>query len=364
MANFRIVLAPGDGIGPEVTAEAVKVLHIVARTFGHRFDFEEECVGGVAIDKYGVALKNDTLARALASDAVLFGAVGDPKFDDPSLSVRPEQAILGLRSGLGLFANLRPVRVFDSVIGESPLKPEIVRGTDFLVIRELTGGIYFGSPKRRWVSGEGREAVDTMSYKESEIQRILKLGFELARTRKKIVTCVDKANILETSRLWREISFETAAEFPDVTLEHLLVDAAAMHIINNPSRFDVIVTSNMFGDILTDEAAVLAGSLGMMPSASLARLDPQGRGLGLYEPIHGSAPDIAGRGFANPIGMILSTAMMLRLSLGLGKEANAVERAVQETLNAGYRTADIASNNTRPVSTAKMGDTIAERIEP
>lgn len=356
-------MAPGDGIGPEVTGEAVKVLHGVGRTFDHRFDFKEVHVGGAAIERFGVPLLRDTLDMALASDAILFGAVGDPKYDDPSLKIRPEQAILGLRSGLGLFANLRPVRIFDSVIKESPLKSEIVRGTDIVVIRELTGGIYFGKPQKRWVSEKGREAVDTMAYTEGEIERILTVAFRLAQTRRKIVTSVDKANILETSRLWREIACEVALKFPDVTLEHVLVDACTMYLINNPSRFDVIVTSNMFGDIITDEAAMLAGSLGMMPSASLGKFGSNGQGLGLYEPIHGSAPDIAGKGLANPIGMVLSTAMMLRLSLGLEKEALAVEKAVESTLDAGFRTADIAQNHVRSVNTQKMGDEITQRIK-
>lgn len=364
MAHFRILLAPGDGIGPEVTVEAVKILHKIGQVFNHRFDFEEVLVGGVAIDRYGVALKDDTINRALSTDAVLFGAVGDPRFDDPSLKIRPEQAILGLRSGLGLFANLRPVRVFESVIKESPLKPEIVRGTDFVVIRELTGGIYFGKPQHRITTENGREAVDTMAYSEGEIIRILNVAFRLAQSRRGVVTSVDKANILETSRLWRELAIEVARNYPEVKLEHILVDACAMHIVNNPSRFDVVVTANMFGDILTDEAAVLSGSLGMMPSASLGGNVSKGQRLGLYEPIHGSAPDIAGTGLANPIGMILSAALMLNMSLGLEQEAMAVEAAVEQTLIDGFRTADICGNNSRSIRTHQMGDMIAERIEP
>ena len=358
----RLLLLPGDGIGPEIIAEAVKVLDAVGEQFGCAFLYDEDAVGGAAIDRYGVALRPDTVARARAADAVLFGAVGAPRYDDPAATVRPEQAILGLRSGLGLFANLRPVTLYEPLLGASPLKREIVRGTDIAIIRELTGGIYFGRPQRRWQDAEGRHAVDTMAYSEAEVERILHVAFRVASRRKGRVTSVDKANVLDTSRLWREVAGEVSTHYPDVTLEHVLVDACAMYLISQPTRFDVIVTANMFGDILTDEAAMLTGSLGMMPSASMAALRPDGTGFGLYEPIHGSAPDIAGQGVANPLGMIMSAAMMLRLSLGREREAEAVEAAVNAALEAGFRTADIAAPGAPVVSTANMGTEVAQRI--
>jgi 3-isopropylmalate dehydrogenase len=335
----------------------------VSKRFGHAFDFEEESIGGVSIEQHGVALRDEVLVRARASDAVLLGAVGDPKYDDPAAKVRPEQAILGMRQGLELFANIRPVRVFESLIGETSLKPEVVRGTDIVVVRELTGGIYFGKPQRRWVAEDGRRAVDTMAYSEAEVERILHVAFGLARKRRKRVTSVDKANILDTSRLWREVASEVAQQYPDITFENVLVDACAMHLINRPTRFDVIVTGNMFGDILTDEAAMLTGSLGMMQSASLGRHRPDGTAFGLYEPIHGSAPDIAGQDRANPIGMIMSVAMMMRLSLGLDQEAVAIETAVEDTMGDGYRTLDMAGEGTKNISTSQMGTEIAGRIE-
>lgn len=362
MGSYRILVTPGDGIGPEVIEEALKVLGRVEQVFGHEFAYEEELVGGAAIDAYGVALRPETLEKARASDAVLFGAVGGPKWDDPRASVRPEEAILGLRKGLGLFANLRPVRVHPALASASPLRPEVVAGTDMVVIRELTGGIYFGKPQRRWETSRGRRAVDTMRYSEQEVRRIVETAFEIARKRRRKVTSVDKANVLATSRLWREVATEVGRNYPDVELEHLLVDACAMHLIRRPATFDVVVTENLFGDILTDEAAMLAGSMGMMPSASLGRRRG-GRGLGLYEPIHGSAPDIAGQGKANPLGMILSAAMMLRWSLGLAKEAESIERAVDSVIAEGYRTADIASDGAAVVDTARMGTLVAERVE-
>ncbi|GBD22390.1 3-isopropylmalate dehydrogenase [bacterium HR29] len=362
MGSFRILVTPGDGIGPEVMEEALKVLARVERAFGHEFAYEEELVGGAAIDAYGTALRPETLEKARSSDAVLFGAVGGPKWDDPRAPVRPEQAILGLRKGLGLFANLRPVRVHPALVAASTLRPEAVAGTDLVVIRELTGGIYFGKPQRRWETARGRRAVDTMRYTEQEIRRIVQTAFEIARSRRKKVTSVDKANVLATSRLWREVATEVGRQYPDVELQHLLVDACAMHLIRRPSSFDVIVTENLFGDILTDEAAMLAGSMGMMPSASLGRRR-RGKSLGLYEPIHGSAPDIAGQGQANPLGMILSAAMMLRWSFGLEREAAAIERAVDAVIAEGYRTPDIAGEGTTVVGTARMGSLVAERVE-
>jgi 3-isopropylmalate dehydrogenase len=351
MTQAHIVLLPGDGIGPEVIAEGKKVLETVASRFGHTFTFESHLMGGCAIDESGVPITDETLAACKAADAILLGAVGGPKWDSPKAKVRPEQGLLRLRYDLGLFANLRPVTVFPALIGFSPLRPEKLEGVDLLVVRELTGGLYFGEPRfREEVDGDTR-AVDTLVYTGKEIRRIVRLAFEIARGRRKKVTSVDKANILETSRLWRGIAEEIALEYPDVTLEHQLVDSAAMRLIQNPASLDLIVTENMFGDILSDEASVLAGSLGMLPSASL------GEGtLGVYEPIHGSAPDIAGKGIANPLGTILSAAMLLRHSLGLEAEAKAVEAAVMTVLEAGTVTADL--NRDSAVSTGACGDAV------
>jgi 3-isopropylmalate dehydrogenase len=353
--NATIVLLPGDGVGPEVVAESTKVLEVVAAAGGHEFDFGIQLIGGCSIDARGTALTDTALDACRAADAVLLGAVGGPKWDDPTAAVRPEQGLLRLRSELELYANLRPVTVFPDLVDSSPLRPELLVGVDVLVVRELTGGIYFGEPRLREKYEGGIRAVDTMVYTDSEIRRVVRLAFRLAGKRRGRVTSVDKANVLETSRLWRQVAEEVAAEFPEIELEHQLVDSATMRLIQNPASLDVVVTSNMFGDILTDEASVLAGSLGMLPSASL------GEGsLGLYEPIHGSAPDIAGRGVVNPIGTILSTAMMLRSSLDLPNEAEAVERAVAEVLTSGLRTADLAT--TGAISTAAMGDAICERL--
>jgi len=362
MATFKLLLTPGDGIGPEVLEEGTKVLSRIEARFGHEFQYETEVIGGAAIDKYGIAMRPETVAAAKRSRAVLFGAVGGPKWDDPKAKVRPEQAILGMRKALGLFANLRPVRVHPLMLDASTLKREVLEGTDMVVIRELTGGIYFGKPQRRWRTARGRRAVDTMKYSEQEVERILHVGFQLARQRRKKLTSVDKANVLDTSRMWREIAVEVGKHYPDVELQHLLVDAAAMHLVRQPASFDVIVTENLFGDILTDEAAMLAGSMGMMPSASLGKRRADGTGMGLYEPIHGSAPDIAGQKKANPLAMILSSAMMLRLSLGLEAEAKAIEDAVDTVIGEGYRTADIAAPGSTVVDTAKMGSLVAERL--
>jgi 3-isopropylmalate dehydrogenase len=361
--RFRIAALPGDGIGPEVTAEAAHVLEAVERRFGHRFELTYDTVGGAAIDQFGTALRPQTLDLCRQSDAVLFGAVGGPQWDDPRAVAHPEDAILGLRKGLRLFANLRPVKVYPFLAAASTLRPEVVSGVDLVVVRELTGGLYFGRPRRRWQSGAGRQAVDTLRYSEREVLRILRVAFDLAQSRRKKVTSVDKANILQSGRLWREVTQEVAQEYPEVELEHILVDACAMYLIRQPTQFDVIVTQNMFGDILTDEASMLAGSMGMLPSASLRRRRRDGTGLGLYEPIHGSAPDIAGQGKANPIAMMLSTAMMLRLSLGLAAEADAVERAVEAVLTEGYRTADMAGEeDTTVLSTAEMGQRVAQTV--
>jgi 3-isopropylmalate dehydrogenase len=363
MNEYKITLMPGDGIGPEILSEAVKVLGAVSEVYGHRFEFREALVGGASIEQHGTALTEETLEIARKSDAVLFGAVGDPKYDDPGREVRPEQALLALREGLGLFANIRPAKVFSQVVDESPLKPERVTGTDIVVVRELTGGIYFGKPKKRWTSQSGRQAVDSMTYSEHEVERILHVAFKMARKRRKLVTSVDKANVLDTSRMWREIAGEVAAGYPDVAFENILVDACAMHLINKPTRFDVIVTENMFGDILTDEAAMIMGSLGMMPSASLGARDDDNTCFGLYEPAHGSAPDIAGRDIANPIGMIMSAAMMLRLSFGLSKEAESLEEAVEGVLESGLRTSDLVRAGEEAVSTSEMGAEIVRRLK-
>ncbi|MDA1095806.1 MAG: 3-isopropylmalate dehydrogenase [Chloroflexi bacterium] len=369
--EYALAVLPGDGVGPEVTAEAVRVLEAVGQRFGHQFSFTSALVGGIAIDQTGDPLPPETLALARASDAVLFGAVGGPKWDDPRAKTRPEAGLLAIRRGLGLFANLRPVSAHPDLIDASPIARRLVEGVDLVVVRELTGGLYFAAPKRRWTTTRGRRAVDTLKYTEQEIRRVLNVGFELARGRRKKLTSVDKANVLESSRLWREVAQEMAADNPDVEVRHMLVDACAMHLIQRPRDFDVIVTENMFGDILTDEASVLAGSMGMLPSASLGTRrvkKPQGRFFGLYEPIHGSAPDIAGRGVANPVAAILSGAMLLRLSLGLEAEADAVEAAVSAAISAGYRTADIdaedASAQREPcrVGSVGMADAVIERV--
>ena len=347
----NIVLLPGDGIGPEVIFEARKVLSAVEIIYGHNFAMSEAPIGGFAIDNYGIALPAESLDMCLNCDAVLLGAVGGPKWSDPLASVRPEQGLLQLRKELGAYANLRPIRVFDALASASPLKPERIEGVDILFVRELTGGIYFGEPQGREETEAGRSGFDTMRYSENEIRRVLDVAFKLARQRRGKVTSVDKANVLTTMRVWREIAHEVAEDYPDIEYEDVLVDACAMYLINQPRDFDVIVTGNMFGDILSDEASMITGSLGMLPSAALG--DPGSTGL--YEPIHGSAPDIAGKGIANPLATILSTAMMLRWSLELQDEADAVEEAVATVLNAGWRTADIAPEGVEPISTQKMG---------
>jgi 3-isopropylmalate dehydrogenase len=326
---------------------------VIARKFDHTFEFVERLMGGCSIDRYGIALTDETLADCQSADAVLLGAVGGPKWDDPLAKVRPELGLLGLRKGLGVFANLRPVRVHPSLANASPLKPEKLAGVDMLVVRELTGGLYFGQPKGREMRDGRERAVDTLEYYDYEVRRIVELAFELARGRRKKVTSVDKANVLESSRLWRQIATAVGAKHPDVALDHMLVDTASMRLIANPAGFDVLVTENMFGDILTDEASVLAGSMGLLPSASLGAGGP-----GLYEPIHGSAPDIAGRGVANPIGTILSAAMLLRYSLKLEGEASTIEAAVDGTLAAGCRTADLGGT----LTTKQMADEIIARL--
>ena len=357
----RIAVLPGDGIGPEIVAEAVKVLRAVERRFGHRFEMKECPIGGAAYDLCGDCLPEETLAACKAADAVLLGAVGGPKWDALPVPQRPERrALLTLRAELGLFANLRPAKVWDALKGASPLKEEIVSaGIDMLIVRELTGGAYFGEKGR---GDGGKSAYDVTPYSVDEIERVARVAFEAARRRfpqgRPKVTSVDKANVLETSRLWREtVTALHAAEYADVELEHLYVDNAAMQLVRAPSRFDVILTENMFGDILSDEASQITGSIGMLPSASVGA-----SGGGLYEPIHGSAPDIAGRRIANPLATILSAAAMLRHAFGLGKEADAIERAVEAVLARGLRTADIADQGRAPVSTSAMGDAVAEAV--
>ncbi|MCC6498800.1 MAG: 3-isopropylmalate dehydrogenase [Anaerolineales bacterium] len=359
--KFTITLLPGDGIGPEVVGEATRVLDVIANKYDHTFNFQERLMGGCSIDKFGTSLTDETLADCQASDAVLLGAVGGPKWDDPNAKDRPERGLLALRKGLGVFANLRPVKVHPALVDSSPLKPEKLKDVDILVIRELTGGLYFGQPKMRERRDGKQYAVDTLEYYDYEIQRIIELAFDLAKSRKKKVTSVDKANVLESSRLWRQIASNVGTANPGIQLEHTLVDTASMRLITSPASFDVVVTENMFGDILTDEASVLAGSMGMLPSASLGEpaVPANEAGvIGLYEPIHGSAPDIAGKGIANPIGTILSCALMLRYSLKLEFEAQAIENAVDAVVASGAKTADLGGT----LTTRQMADEIIERL--
>ena len=361
--NFKIAVLPGDGIGPEIAEEGIKVLKAIGEKYGHKFELTYGLIGGAAIDAQGTAFAPETMKMCKKSDAVLLVAVGGPKWDDPNAKVRPEDGLLAARKGLGLFANLRPVYMYPMLVNTPNLKPEVVKGVDFIVVRELTGGLYFGRPKRRYTTSRGRRAIDSMSYSEQEIQRIVKVGFELARSRKKKLVSVDKANVLETSRLWRQIAVEISKDYPDVSLEHMLVDSCSMRFIQNPRYFDVIVTENTFGDILTDEASMLAGSMGMLPSASIAGVPKEGeRIFGLYEPIHGSAPSHTGKNDINPIATVSSIAMMLQYSLGLKKEADAVNRAILRVLEAGYRTYDIMSEGKTKVGTREMGDLLAKEI--
>ncbi len=349
----RIAVLGGDGIGPEVTAEAVRVLQAVATRFDHEFEFTAALIGGAAIDSSGSALPPRTIDACRSSSAVLLGAVGGPKWSAPSARVRPEQGLLELRRTLGLFANLRPVRTWPSMVDASPLRPEVIAGVDIMVVRELTGGIYFGRKSRT-----AHEAEDVCTYTTAEVERVTRVAGRLAMGRQKRITSVDKANVLETSRLWRAVAERVLKqEFPEVAFEHMLVDAAAMHLMRRPASFDVILTENMFGDILTDEASMIAGSLGLLPSASLGETK-----VGLYEPIHGSAPDIAGRGIANPFGTILSAAMLLDHSLGLAAEAAVVAAAVEDAVGAGVRTADIVAAGKTPVGSHEAGSAVVERV--
>ncbi|MGG1312655.1 MULTISPECIES: 3-isopropylmalate dehydrogenase [Cohnella] len=352
----KIAVISGDGIGPEVVAEAIKVLKKTEELYGYKFELEYGLFGGIAIDEKGTPLPQETLEICQKADAVLLGAVGGPKWDNNPKELRPETGLLGIRKALGLFSNIRPAVVFDCLKDASTLKPEVLEGTDLIVVRELTGGIYFGDKFRREGEG-GQEAVDTCVYSVSEVERIVRQAFEIARKRRKRLASVDKANVLETSRLWRETVNRIAPEYPDVELEHVLVDNCAMQLLRRPSSFDVIVTENMFGDILSDEAAMLTGSIGMLASASL------GEGsFGLYEPVHGSAPDIAGQGIANPIATILSVALMFQLTFGYLEAGKAIEDAVKKVLDAGHRTSDIAVDKSKAVSTSEMGDLIVAAL--
>jgi 3-isopropylmalate dehydrogenase len=348
-ARWRIALLPGDGVGPEVIAATVRVLQALGNACGYSFSFTEHLMGGCAIDAYGTALTEETLADCKAADAVLLGAVGGPKWDNPTAKVRPEQGLLRLRKELGVFANLRPVKVYPQLVDLSPVKAQNLGGVDMLVLRELTGGLYFGQPKERRIVDGHRWAVDTLEYHDFEIRRVAEMAFRLARGRRKKVTSVDKANVLESSRLWRQVVNEVHASYPDVELEHMLADTAAMRLVASPAKFDVMVTENTFGDILTDEASVLTGSMGMLPSASLGEDGP-----GLYEPIHGSAPDIAGQGIANPTGAILSAALMLRYSLHLEVGAEMIEKAVEKAIAARKLTRDLGGW----LTTDEMADAI------
>ena len=356
--NKKITILPGDGIGKEVTTEGKKVLQKIAEQFDHSFEFNEAIIGHEAIEKTGNALPDETLATLRKSDAILFGAVGHPKYDnDPTLKVRPEQGLLKMRRELGLYANLRPIKLFDELLHVSSIKPEILKGSDILFFRELTGDVYFGEKGRK---DDGNTAYDLMIYQRYEIERIAHKAFQAARTRKKKVTSVDKANVLESSRLWREVVQQIAKEYPDVTVEHQFVDSAAMKLIQNPRSFDVVLTGNLFGDILTDEASQIAGSMGMLASASI------GDSVGVYEPIHGSAHDITGKGIANPLASILSAALLLDISFGMKEESEQVIRAVENTLMHGYRTVDIADQKTPPdmiLNTVAMGDLVIKNIE-
>jgi 3-isopropylmalate dehydrogenase len=340
--TYRVATIPGDGVGPEVVEAARRVVEAAGGRFGFHAAWPEVLAGGIAIDTYGVAIRPEDVEACDAADAILLGAVGGPKWSDPSASVRPEQALFALRGGLGLYANLRPVTVHPALVAASPVRAELLDGVDMILVRELTGGVYFGSREEPSGAAGDRSALDTMPYHEREISRIVRLAFELARGRRGRVTSVDKANVLATSRLWRTIAEEIGRDYPDVALQHQLVDSCAMLLVRRPADFDVIVTENLFGDILSDEAAVLAGSLGMLPSASLGERRTEHGTFGLYEPIHGSAPDIAGQDKANPIGTILSAAMLLRMSLGREEAAAAIEAAVGRTLDEGWRTLDLA----------------------
>ena len=357
MKEYNICLLGGDGIGPEVTDEAVKIMNAVGEKYDMKFNFTKALIGGCAYEKYGVPLPDETLEIAKKSDAVLLGAVGDWKYDTLPPAVRPEKALLGIRKGLNLFANLRPATVFDELISSSTLKPEVVRGVDVMIVRELTGDVYFGEPKGVEVKDGKRVGYNNMIYWEDEVRRIAKIAFETAMLRNKKLCSVDKANVLDVSRLWREVILEVAKDYPEVELSHLYVDNAAMQLIRDPKQYDVIVTGNIFGDILSDEASMLTGSLGMLPSASLSSEGP-----GMFEPIHGSAPDIKNQNIANPIATILSAGMLLKYGLKNSQANDDIENAVKKVLKAGYRTKDIMSEGMKEVGTKEMGDLIVENL--
>ena len=356
MGRYKIAVMEGDGIGPEIVAEGIKVLNEVASRFNHEFEYVKVYIGGCAIDRFGEPLPQSEVDKILKCDALFFGAVGGPKWDNLPQDKKPEAGLLGIRKALGAFANLRPAKVFDELIDASTLKPDVIRGIDILVVRELTGGIYFGEPRGVFEKNGIKKAVNTMVYTEPEIERIVRLAFDLARQRRKKVTSVDKANVLDVSQFWRDVVDRIAKDYPDVEYNHLLVDNAAMQLVRDPKQFDVVVTGNIFGDILSDEASMLTGSIGMLPSASI------GGKVGMFEPIHGSAPDIAGLGIANPIAQIESAAMMLKYGLKLDEEAETIERAVDLVLKMGYRTPDIMSEGKRKVNTQQMGDLIAKAV--
>ncbi|WP_026671525.1 3-isopropylmalate dehydrogenase [Alkalihalobacterium bogoriense] len=356
--NKKITVLPGDGIGPEVVQSAVEVLDTIAKHFDHQFTYTYAKLGGVAIDEENTPLPEATVTACKESDGVLLGAVGGPKWDTLPGHLRPEKGLLGIRKQLNLFANLRPVTAHESLTDSSTLKQEVINGVDLMIVRELTGGLYFGDPSERCQKDGEEAAVDTLLYKRSEIERIVKQAFELAKVRRQKVTSVDKANVLESSRLWREVAEEVGTQYPDIELEHMLVDNAAMQLIRNPKQFDVVVTENMFGDILSDEASMLTGSLGMLPSASIGSGGP-----GLYEPIHGSAPDIAGQNKANPLATIASVAMMLKYSFGMVKEAEVIEEAISQVLNAGHRTGDISKSGDQILSTTEMTEKVVGAID-
>lgn len=363
MGTFSIAVLPGDGIGPEVIEQALGVLDRVASRYGHTFKTTKALVGVAAIEAEGDAISDATMELCQQSDAVLFGAVGgSPRFEGPNSKIQPERALFRLRKDLGLYANLRPVHPLTALLDASTIKPEVLRGTDLLVVRELTGGLYYGKPSEIRETPIGFEAVDTLIYTDGEIERIVRTAFELAKGRRQKLTSVDKANVLSSSRLWRRTADRVAVDYPDIEFDHLLVDACSMHLIRRPASFDVIVTENMFGDILTDEASMLAGSMGMLPSASLGTRRTEHGLFGLYEPIHGSAPDIVGQHKANPIAAILTVALLLRYSLGLEQEANAIEAAVEHVINEGYRTEDLREEGKKTVGTEEMGQLIAEAV--
>jgi 3-isopropylmalate dehydrogenase len=359
--NLNVLILPGDGIGVEVTSEAVKVLKRVAAKYNHTLNLTEGLLGGIAIHKCGTPLPQETIDLALKADATLMGAVGLPEFDNAPPEKRPERGLLGIRKVLGVFANLRPVRTYASLLDSSPLKNDRIAGTDMIIVRELTGGIYYGTP--RGISGTGADerAVNTMSYTRAEIERVTRVAMSLARNRRKKVTSVDKSNVLENSQLWRKVVVEVAADYPDIALDHLLVDNCAMQLVLNPKRFDVLVTENLFGDILSDEGAVLAGSIGMLPSASLGEKRASGAWTGLYEPVHGSAPDLAGRNEANPLAAIGSVAAMLEYSFGLKNEAAAVNRAIESVIESGRVTGDLKPAG-KPATTSEVGDAVASLV--